>query len=92
MPFNQPPLLGRIAFVTGSSRGIGRAIAVEFARWGADVVVHAQKNGDLAEAVAEEIRGMGRRSLAVLADVRVKAELEAAADRVKAELGPSTSS
>ena len=87
MPFNQPPLLGRIAFVTGSSRGIGRAIAVELARWGADVVVHAQKNLELAEAVAAEIRGMDRRAMAVLADVRVKAELEAAADRVKAELG-----
>ena len=52
MPFNHPPLLGRIAFVSGSSRGIGRAIAVELAHWGADVVVHAQKNLDLAEAVA----------------------------------------
>ena len=87
MPFNHPPLLGRIAFVSGSSRGIGRAIAVELAHWGADVVVHAQKNLDLAEAVAAEIRGLGRRALVVLADVRVKAELEAAADRVKAELG-----
>ena len=51
MPFNHPPLLGRIAFVSGSSRGIGRAIAVELAHWGADVVVHAQKNLDLAEAL-----------------------------------------
>jgi NAD(P)-dependent dehydrogenase (short-subunit alcohol dehydrogenase family) len=73
MPFTPPPLLGRIAFVTGSSRGIGRAIAVELARWGADVVVHGQKNRDLAEAVAAEIRALGRRSIAVLADVRVKA-------------------
>jgi 3-oxoacyl-[acyl-carrier protein] reductase len=87
MPFSHPPLLGRIAFVTGSSRGIGRAIAVELAHWGADVVVHAQKNLDMAETVAEEIRGLGRRSMVVLADVRVKADLEAAADRVKAELG-----
>ena len=88
MPFSHPPLLGRIAFVTGSSRGIGRAIALELAHWGADVVVHAQKNLDLAETVAEEIRGLGRRSMVVLADVRVKADLETAADRVKAELGP----
>ena len=88
MPFSQPPLLNRIAFVTGSSRGIGRAIAIELARWGADVVVHAQKNLDLAEAVAEEVRSLGRRSLVVLANVKVKAELEACADRVKAELGP----
>jgi 3-oxoacyl-[acyl-carrier protein] reductase len=87
MPFNQPPLLGRVAFVTGSSRGIGRAIAVELARWGADVAVHARTNLELAEAVADEVRGLGRKALAVLADVKVKAELEACADRVKAELG-----
>ncbi len=88
MPFRHPPLLGRVAFVTGSSRGIGRAIALELGHWGADVVVHAQKNLELAEAVAAELRALGRRSLAVLADVRVKADLEAAADKVKAELGP----
>ena len=88
MPFNQPPLLGRIAFVTGSSRGIGRAIAIELARWGADVAVHAQKNLALAEGVADEIRALGRRAVVVLGDVKVKADLEACADRVKAELGP----
>lgn len=88
MPFNQPPLLGRIAFVTGSSRGIGRAIAIELARWGADVAVHAQKNRDLAEGVANEIRSLGRRAVVVLGDVKVKAELEACADQVKAALGP----
>ncbi len=87
MPFNQPPLLGRIAFVTGSSRGIGRAIAIELAHWGADVAVHAQNNLDLAEGVAKEIRALGRRALVVLGDVKVKADLEACADRVKAELG-----
>lgn len=87
MPFAKHPLEGRIAFVTGSSRGIGRAIALELATWGADVVVHAQRNADLAEAVAAEIRARGRKALVVLADVRVKAELDAAAARVKAELG-----
>jgi NAD(P)-dependent dehydrogenase (short-subunit alcohol dehydrogenase family) len=56
MPFDPLPLHGRTAFVTGSSRGIGRAIAVELGRWGADVVVHAQKNLDLAESAATEIR------------------------------------
>jgi 3-oxoacyl-[acyl-carrier protein] reductase len=88
MPFHQPPLLGRIAFVTGSSRGIGRAIAIELAHWGADVAVHAQKNLDLAEGVADEIRGLGRRAVVALGDVKVKADLEACADQVKAELGP----
>ncbi|HEX7552177.1 MAG TPA: 3-oxoacyl-ACP reductase family protein [Geothrix sp.] len=88
MPFHQLPLLGRIAFVTGSSRGIGRAIAIELARWGADVAVHAQKNLDLAEKVADEIRALGRRAVVVLGDVKVKLDLEACADQVKAVLGP----
>ena len=87
MPFLHAPLLGHVAFVTGSSRGIGRAIALELAQWGADVAIHAKKNLDMAEAVASEIRSMGRNSIAVLADVRSKTELDAAADRVKAELG-----
>jgi len=88
MPFLNHPLAGKVAFVTGSSRGIGKAIALELAVWGADVVVHALKNLDLAEGVAEEIRGLGRRAIAVQADVRDKASLEACADRAKAELGP----
>ena len=88
MPFANPPLAGKVAFVTGSSRGIGRAIALELAIWGADVAVHALRNLDLAEAVAEEIRGMGRRAIAVQGDVRDKAGMEACAERAKAELGP----
>jgi 3-oxoacyl-[acyl-carrier protein] reductase len=88
MPFLHPPLLGRTAFVTGSSRGIGRAIAVELARWGADVAVHGQKNLARAEAVADEVRGFGRRAVALLGDVQTKAHMEACAERVHAELGP----
>jgi 3-oxoacyl-[acyl-carrier protein] reductase len=87
MIFQQPPLVGRIAFVTGSSRGIGRAIALELAEWGADVVVHALKNAERAEQVAEEIRAKGRRSMVVLADVRDREAMNACADRVKAQLG-----
>ncbi|MCX6548359.1 MAG: 3-oxoacyl-ACP reductase FabG [Acidobacteria bacterium] len=88
MPFESLSLHGRVAFVTGSSRGIGRAVALELAHWGADVAVHARTNIEMAEAVAAEIRGLGRRAVAVLADVRAKAQVEAAADRVTAELGP----
>jgi 3-oxoacyl-[acyl-carrier protein] reductase len=88
MPFKTPPLQGRIAFVTGSTRGIGRAIALELATWGADVVVHGMKSAEAAESLVEEIRRTGRRSLAVLADVRDRPAMNAAADRVKAELGP----
>jgi len=87
MTFHQLPLAGRMAFVTGSSRGIGRAIALELAEWGADVVVHALKSADQAEQVAAEIRALGRRSMAILADVRDREAMGACADRVKAELG-----
>ena len=81
-------LQGRVAVVTGSSRGIGRAIALELADWGADVAVHARTELDRAEAVAAEVRARGRRAVAVLADVRDKAALEAAATKVVADLGP----
>ncbi|MBI4913124.1 MAG: 3-oxoacyl-ACP reductase FabG [Acidobacteria bacterium] len=88
MPFQNQPLLGRAAFVTGSSRGIGRAIALELASWGADVAVHALKNKDMAETVAEEIRALGRKSVAVLGDVKDKAAVQGCADLATAELGP----
>ena len=61
-------LAGKVALITGGSRGIGRATALEFARAGADVVVASRKIEDL-EKVAEEIRGMGRKSLAIAAHV-----------------------
>ncbi len=60
-------LSNRVALVTGSGRGIGRAIALKLAEAGATVVVN--DIGEAAESVAEEIRAMSRQSLAVLADV-----------------------
>jgi len=62
-------LSGKRALVTGSSRGIGRAIALALAEAGADVAVHAAGSREKAEAVAEEIRGMGRASAIILADL-----------------------
>jgi 3-oxoacyl-[acyl-carrier protein] reductase len=82
------PLQGRVAFVSGSARGIGRAIALELATWGADVAVHGLKNQALAEEVAEAIRALGRKSIAVLGDVRDKPAMEACARRATEELGP----
>lgn len=82
------PLLGSVALVTGSARGIGRAIAVELARWGADVAVHALQNREKAEAVAAEIRASGRKAIAVLGDVRDKAAMDACAKEIEAALGP----
>jgi 3-oxoacyl-[acyl-carrier protein] reductase len=62
-------LSGRRAVVTGSSGGIGRAIALEFARAGADVVVHARRSEEAAQAVADEIRRLGRSAPVILADL-----------------------
>lgn len=62
-------LQGLRAVVTGSSSGIGRAIAWEFAQAGADVVVHAHRSREQAEQLAAEIRSLGRRSTVVLGDV-----------------------
>jgi NAD(P)-dependent dehydrogenase (short-subunit alcohol dehydrogenase family) len=69
-------LEGRAAIVTGGSRGIGKALALTFAEAGADVVVSSRNLDGSLEAVAEEIRGLGRRSLAVKADTTKKADVD----------------
>lgn len=63
------PLQGRVAVVTGASRGIGRAIALELAQRGADTIVNYRSSAAAAGVVVEEIKKMGTRALAVEADV-----------------------
>ncbi|MEK4220927.1 3-oxoacyl-[acyl-carrier-protein] reductase [Bacillus sp. FSL W8-0116] len=62
-------LEGKVALVTGASRGIGREIALEFAREGADVAVNYAGSEEKAREVAEEIKAMGRKALLVQCDV-----------------------
>jgi 3-oxoacyl-[acyl-carrier protein] reductase len=62
-------MTSKIALVTGSARGIGRAIALDLANQGADIVVNYRSRPDAAEEVADKIRGMGRRALVLGADV-----------------------
>lgn len=77
---------GKVALVTGSSHGIGRAIALAFAEAGADVVVSGRTPEDV-EAVAAEIEALGRRALAVPADVMDDDALTGLVDRAVADLG-----
>ena len=77
---------GRVALVTGASRGIGRAIALGLAEAGADVVLAARKLPDL-EAVAQEISQMGRKALPVSANVRHLPEIDNLVKRAVDEFG-----
>src|SRR5579859_3090235 len=80
-------LSGKTALVTGSSRGIGRAIAVELARHGARVTISSRKL-DACHAVVAEIRGEGGTAIAIAANVNDKAQLQALVDGTVAAHGP----
>ncbi len=80
-------LSGRVALVTGGSRGIGAAIALRLARDGADVAITYESAADRAAQVVKEIEQIGRRGLAVQADSADPAAVHGAVDAVAAELG-----
>jgi len=79
-------LAGKVAIVTGSGRGIGRAIALELARRGADVVVSDVDEAS-ARSTAEEIMSAGCRSMGIRCDVTRKAEIDALVEQTAKEMG-----
>jgi glucose 1-dehydrogenase/3-oxoacyl-[acyl-carrier protein] reductase len=81
-------LKGKVALVTGASRGIGRGIAEVFAEEGADVAVNYVAGAKPAEEVAAWIRSQGRRAITVGADVAKRGEVEPMIEKVWKELGP----
>ncbi len=84
----QHPLQGKIALVTGASRGIGAAIALDLARAGADVAVNYCRSPEPAQRVCDEIRQLGRRALLLPADVADVPAIRRMFDEVHAQLGP----
>lgn len=80
-------LEGKIAIVTGGTRGIGRAIALDLAANGADIAINYRKSVDLAKELAEIIRGMGRRALVIQADVSSFDDAQAMVEKVLNDFG-----
>jgi 3-oxoacyl-[acyl-carrier protein] reductase len=81
-------LQGRVALVTGASRGIGRAIALALAERGSAVAVNFQTRSGDADAVVAEIRSAGGRAIAIRADVSIGAQVAKLVARAVGELGP----
>jgi 3-oxoacyl-[acyl-carrier protein] reductase len=80
-------LEGKVALVTGASRGIGRAIALTLAKNGADIAINFAGNVTAAEGVASEIKAMGRKAILVQGSVTDTATCQEMVNKVISELG-----
>lgn len=80
-------LIGNSALIAGGSRGIGRAVAIELARQGADIAIIYRSDERAAEATCRDIAALGRRAFPIRADVSDAAQVKSAFDRLRAEFG-----
>jgi NAD(P)-dependent dehydrogenase (short-subunit alcohol dehydrogenase family) len=80
-------LKNKIALITGAGRGIGKAIALGFAREGADVIINELAGSDYAEEVVAEIQKMGRKSSVIYADISKVDEIKAMFQTIEATYG-----
>jgi 3-oxoacyl-[acyl-carrier protein] reductase len=80
-------LAGKISAVTGAAQGIGREIALLFAREGADIAI-VDRNKKSGEDVSEQIRSLGRRSISIVADIGEEDQIEEGFRNISRELGP----
>jgi 3-oxoacyl-[acyl-carrier protein] reductase len=87
-PLNNRPLDGKVALVTGASRGIGAAAAIRLAQGGAAVAVNYHQNKDAAEKVLREAKEAGGRGMIFQADVTQKDQVEKMVQAAEQELGP----
>ena len=87
-PLNHRPLNGKVALVTGASRGIGAAAAVRLAQGGAAVAVNYHQNKDAAEKVLGEAKEAGGRGMIFQADVTQKDQVEKMVQATEQQLGP----
>lgn len=78
----------RVALVTGASRGIGAGIAVALAKAGADVTVNYRQRVDAAKSIRDQIGGIGRKAIAVQADVSISADVKRMVAETETQLGP----
>jgi NAD(P)-dependent dehydrogenase (short-subunit alcohol dehydrogenase family) len=83
----EKPLAGKIALVTGGSRGIGRAIALKLASLGADVAICGRDSARLSESL-DDLKKAGVSAIAIVADVTSARDVTKLVERIEAELGP----